>query len=88
MKTEVNLNRKTGKKTALEHAGLRWLNRQRQLKNRPETKITNLRSFGYGLPRKPRIFQACTESDRARPIGRGLAYLLCRRFAVPLGRMR
>ena len=37
-----------------------------------------MRSYGYGLVRKPRIFQARTETDRARPNGRGLACFLCK----------
>ena len=48
----------------------------------------NLYGHGYGLHRKPRIFQARQRTDRARPNGRGLARLLDRRFAVPRGRTR
>jgi hypothetical protein len=43
-------------------------------KNDQNTYLTKtiLRSYGYGLPRKPRIFQPCQVTDRARPSGRGL----------------
>jgi len=44
-----------------------------------------LRSCGYGLLRKPRIFQS-RGPPSARPIGRGLAPSLDGRFAVPLRR--
>ncbi|MBI3880755.1 MAG: fibronectin type III domain-containing protein, partial [Verrucomicrobia bacterium] len=42
------------------------------------TTKNNLRSFGYGLAAKPRIFPAPKTAPRARPIGRGLALLLGR----------
>jgi len=49
---------------------------------------TILRSFGCGLHRKPRIFQPFQKPTERAPIGRGLACLLERRFAVPRCRAR
>jgi hypothetical protein len=49
---------------------------------------TILRSYGYGLHRKPLIFQARQRTDRARPNGRGLACFFDRRLAVPRCRAR
>lgn len=63
---------------------------QRKTRRPERTLYTSiLRSFGYGLHRKPRIFPSPLRNrPSARPPGRGLARLLHRRFAVPRDRAR
>ena len=52
------------------------------------TKII-LRSFGYGLTRKPLIFQPSTETDRVRArLGAAWRVFCARRLAVPRVRAR